>query len=382
MRKVCVVTGTRAEYGLLRPVMRKIKESPSLDLQVVAAGMHLSDEFGRTADLIEKDGFRIDARVDMLFSHDSSGAMAKGIGVGIYGFTQCFEFLGPDLLLLLGDRVEPFAAAIAGSFLRIPVAHIHGGDQAMGGFDEYMRPTITRFSHLHFTATEQSRQRVIRLGEREEFVFNVGAPGLDEAVATPLMGREEIGKTFGLAADQPTLVVVQHPVSTEPTDAAWQMRETMEAVKMLALPTVLVYPNSDAGGRAMIGVIKACVDLPFLRVFKNLERVQYLSLLAAAGALVGNSSSGMIESAHFKVPVVNIGTRQQNRERSSNVLDVPHDRGAIVRAVRTALSDAQFRERVRTCINPYGDGKASARIVDVLSTIPLGTRLLQKQFPV
>mgnify|MGYP001572555308 FL=1 len=374
------MTGSRAEYGLLRPVMRKIAESPSLRLQVVVAGMHLSQAFGRTVDLIEADGFPVDAKVDMLLAEDSGGSMAKGVGIGIYGFAQCFDFLKPDVVLLLGDRVEPFAAAIAASFMNIVVAHIHGGDNAMGGFDEYMRPTVTRFSHLHFAATEASRWRLIRLGEREEFVFTVGAPGLDEAVATPLLERGELAQVFGLPRETPFLLVVQHPVSTEPENASREMLETLEALKMLALPTVLLYPNADAGGRAMIEVIKAYEHLPFLRIFKNLERVQYLSLLATAGALVGNSSSGIIESAHFKVPVVNLGTRQQNRERSTNVLDAQHDRHAIVQAVRTALFDETFREQVRTCVNPYGDGKASERIVDVLSTVPIDGRLLHKRF--
>lgn len=362
--------------------MHKISRSNSLSLQIVASGMHLSDDFGRTIDLIGADGFQIDGKVDMLFAQDSTGAMAKGIGVGIYGFTQCFEQLKPDVILVQGDRVEPFSAAIAGSFLKIAVAHIHGGDKAMGGFDEYMRPTITRFSHLHFTATEKSRQRVIRLGEREEFVFMVGSPALDELVSTPLLGRDEIEESIGFALDSPFLLVLQHPVSTQPADAGWQMRETMEAVKMLALPAVILYPNSDAGSQAMVEVIKAFEDLPFLRVFKNLERERYLTLLASASALVGNSSSGIVESSYFKVPFVNVGIRQHGRERSSNVLDIPHDRNAIFTAVQIALSDPEFQQQVKTCVNPYGDGKASERIVDILSSIPLDQRLLEKQFMV
>jgi UDP-N-acetylglucosamine 2-epimerase (non-hydrolysing)/GDP/UDP-N,N'-diacetylbacillosamine 2-epimerase (hydrolysing) len=380
-RTVCVVTGTRAEYGLLRAVMRRVADSPALALRVVATGMHLSAEFGHTIDEITGDGFRVDASVDMLLSHDSTGAMAKGIGIGIYGLTQTFESMRPDVVLLLGDRVEPFAASIAACFLRIPVAHIHGGDVAMGGFDEYMRPTITRFAHLHFAATEQSRRRILRLGEREEFVYTVGAPGVDEVVAMPLLDRRELEARFGLPAGRPFLLAVQHSVSTEPEAAARQMEETLGALDLLALPTVLVYPNADAGGRAMIDRIKAHEAAPFLRAFRSLGRRDYLSLLAACGALVGNSSSGMIESASFKVPVVNVGVRQQHRERSSNVLDVAHDRGAIAAAVRTALEDPAFRAQVERCVNPYGDGKASERIVDVLSTVPLDERLLRKPVP-
>jgi UDP-N-acetylglucosamine 2-epimerase (non-hydrolysing)/GDP/UDP-N,N'-diacetylbacillosamine 2-epimerase (hydrolysing) len=358
--------------------MRRIAESSVLSLRVIATGMHLSREFGHTVDQISADGFRVDATVDMLLSDDSTAAMAKSIGVGIYGLTQALESMRPNVILLLGDRVEPFAAAIAGCFLGIPVAHVHGGDIAMGGFDEYMRPTITRFAHLHFAATERSRQRILRMGERDEFVYVVGAPGLDEVVTTPLMDRRELEKRFGLPAGKPFLLVVQHPVSTQPENAARDMGETLEALKQLALPTVLVYPNSDAGGRAMIDRINVCQDAAFVRAFKSLERREYLSLLSACGALVGNSSSGMIESAYFKTPVVNIGARQQHRERSTNVLDVAHDRNAIAAAVLTALEDASFRERVRRCLNPYGDGKAGERIVDVLSTVPLDQRLLRK----
>jgi UDP-N-acetylglucosamine 2-epimerase (non-hydrolysing)/GDP/UDP-N,N'-diacetylbacillosamine 2-epimerase (hydrolysing) len=359
--------------------MRRIALSEALTLQVVVAGMHLSAQFGRTVTHIENDGFRIAAKVDMLLSDDTGAAMAKGIGVGIYGFAQSLELLSPDVVLVLGDRVEPFAAAVASTFLQIPVAHIHGGDVAGGGFDEYMRSAITRFAHVHFTATPRSRERVLNLGERPEAVFVVGAPGLDEVLAVPQRDRATLERELGIAKDEVFLLVVQHPVSTEPQRAPTQMRETMEALRTVGLPTILVYPNADAGGRAMIDVIKEYASLPFLRTFESLPREQYVSLLAAATAVVGNSSSAIIEAPAFKVPGVNIGSRQNGRERSTNVLDVPYERAAIVAAIRTAVGDPEFRARVARCVNPYGDGRASERIAEILAALRLDEDVRRKR---
>ena len=379
MRRICVVTGSRSEYGIVRPIMRAIDASPALGLQLVVAGMHLASEFGRSEELIAKDGFTVHARVDMLFSGDTTGAMAKGLGVGVYGFTQSLEILRPDVVLVQGDRVEAFAAALAAGFLQIPIAHTHGGDVSRGGFDEYMRHAITRFAHLHFAATEASRKRILALGEREEYTFTVGSPGLDELATMPLMSRAELSRAVGLPESGPYLLVVQHSVSTQAAEAAWQMRETLEAIRDVALPAVVVYPNSDAGSRSLIEAIGEYEQLPGLRIVRNLERPQYLSLLASSAALVGNSSSGMWESPWFKVPVVDIGIRQEGRECSTNVLRVTHDRAAIAGAIRTALSPA-YRAQARPCENPYGDGRASERIVRLLTDVELGPVLLDKGY--
>lgn len=379
MRRVCVVTGTRAEYGLLKPVMQAIQESGGLGLQVVATGMHLAPEFGLTVEAIKQDGFAVDSAVDMLFSSDTPGAMAKGTGIGVYGMTQALESLRPDVVMVLGDRVEAFAAAIAGAFLGKAVAHIHGGDRARGGLDDYMRHAITKLSHLHLTATEESRRRVIRLGEPAEHVFNVGAPGISD-IHTESADLAELRAQLGFDPErEPFLLVVQHPVSTESGEAERQMTETLEAVFATGLRAVLIYPNSDAGGRAMIEVIERHEGDPRVSTFRSLPRPDYLALLRRTRVLVGNSSSGIIESPSFHTPVVNIGMRQQGRERSTNVLDAEPERSSILSAIERALHDQEFLARVRTCQNPYGDGRAPERIVRILQDAVIDPALLTKQ---
>ncbi|MGE5552026.1 MAG: UDP-N-acetylglucosamine 2-epimerase [Bacteroidota bacterium] len=364
MKTICVVTGTRAEYGLLKRIMSLIDASEQLTLRTVVTGMHLSPEYGATAAEIEHDGFRIDARVDMLFSCDKASAMAKGVGVGVYGMAQAFESLAPDIVVVLGDRVEAFAAAIAASLSNIILAHIHGGDKSRGGLDETMRHAITKLAHLHFAATTQSAQRILQMGEEPGRVFVVGAPGLDEIFDTAAAGNpEELAVSLGLDLHRTVIVVVQHPVSTSPETAEQQIRETMEAIRRLAIQTVVICPNSDAGGRAMRATIDAYRDLPFVRVVKTLDRRQYLCLLRHSGVLVGNSSSGMIEAPCLGTPVVNIGERQEGREQAGLVLQAGYDRSDITAKIRQALAARTKSASQGERNDVYGDGKASARIV-------------------
>ncbi|MDW7776901.1 MAG: UDP-N-acetylglucosamine 2-epimerase [Methanosarcinales archaeon] len=379
-RKIAVITGTRAEYGLLYPVMQAIQDHSELDLLIIATGMHLSPEHGYTVKEIEKDGFKVDVAVDMLLSNDTGASISKSVGIGVIGITQALEQIKPDIVLILGDRDEPFAGAIAALHMNIPIAHIHGGDSTTGGcIDEGIRHSITKFAHTHFPATEESAARIEKLGEEPWRIHTVGAPGLDTILNTELLLKEQLIEQYLLNANEPLLLAIQHPVTTQPKNAANEMRTTLEALSELGLQTILIYPNSDAGGRSMIEVIKEHEHLPFLRTFKSLPHVDYLSLLNIADALVGNSSSGIIEASSFHLPVVNIGIRQEGRQRTNNVIDVASDKDKIFKAINTALYDKAFKQKVNKCVNPYGNGKAGLRIAEVLAGIEINQKLLQKK---
>ena len=378
-RKVAVVTGTRAEYGILYPVLKAIERHTKLQLLLIATGMHLSHEFGYTVRELERDGFHINAKVDMLLCNDTLSAMSKSIGIGIIGLAQTWEQVEPDVIVVLGDRVEPLAAAISGSYMNIPVAHIHGGDTGRGGLDESARHAITKFAHIHFPATKKSAERIIGMGEDRWRVHIVGSPALDTILNEPLLSPKTVAKKLGLDLSQPIILVVQHPVTTQVEEAPEQIRQTLEAIVEFQYPTIVIYPNSDAGGRRMIETIKQYEGYSFIRTFKSLPRREYLSLMKAASVMVGNSSSGIIDAPSFGLPVVNVGIRQQGRERARNVIDVAHKESDIAQALRGALSDMKFLSEVKKCENPYGDGGAGPRIAEALSRIRVTPRLLQKK---
>jgi GDP/UDP-N,N'-diacetylbacillosamine 2-epimerase (hydrolysing) len=378
-RKVAVVTGTRAEYGILYPVLKAIEQHPKLQLLLIVTGMHLSHEFGYTVQELEKDGFHIDAKVDMLLSNDTLSAMSKSIGIGIIGLAQTWEQLEPDVIVVLGDRVEPLAAAISGAYMNIPVAHIHGGDTGKGGLDESARHAITKFAHIHFPATRKSAERIIGMGEDRWRVHTVGSPALDTILNKPLLSPKIIAKKLGLDLSRPVILVVQHPVTTQVEEAPEQMGQTLQAIVEFQYPTIVIYPNSDAGGRRMIDVIKQYEGYSFVKTFKSLPRREYLSLMKVVSVMVGNSSSGIIDAPFFGLPVVNVGIRQEGRERGKNVIDVAHKKSDIARALERALSDKKFLTEVKRCENPYGDGKAGPRIAEALSQITITPRLLQKR---
>ena len=387
-RRVCVCTGSRSEYGILRPVMREVARRKGLRLQVVAAGMHLSKEFGRTVDDIISDGFKIDARVEMLPKTDTPAAMAEAAGRGVIGFTRAFKRLKPDVVVVLGDRIEAFAAATAAVLSRKVLAHIHGGDRAEGGFDDYMRHAITKMAHLHFAATAGSARRIARLGERKDRTFVVGAPGLDEIRPSRLPSAAATKRRLGFKPSDPLILCVQHSVSTHPDSAAAEMRQTLLSLEELALPTVIVYPNCDAGGRRIIRLINEFVarhahnshnsSRRFL-AFRSLPRHHYLAIMKAASLMVGNSSSGIIEAASLRLPVVNVGRRQAGRESSGNTIDAPCDKRNIIRAITKVLANDDLRRKLRSAGNLYGDGKASRRIARTLAEIPLTPDIYVKQ---
>lgn len=378
MRKIAVITGTRAEYGILKPVMKTIKAHPSLDLSVIATGMHLSREFGYTIKEIEKDGLKIDAKVRILHGEDTGAAMVASIGKCVQKMAAVLGKINPNILLLLGDRGEMLAGAITAAYMNIPIAHLHGGEVS-GSVDESARHAITKLAHIHFPATEESAKRIIKMGEGPSKVFVVGAPGLDTILNEELPAPRELSKKYNLDPSQPLLLVLQHSVVTEADEAPKQIRETLDAIVELGFQTALIYPNADAGGRRMIEVIRKYEKYPFIKTFKSISHKEYLGLMKMASVMVGNSSSGIIEAPSFHLSVVNIGTRQIGRQRAENVLDVGYKKEEIKAAIKKALFDKDFMKKVKMCKNPYGDGKASQRIVKVLSKIKLTPGLLQKK---
>jgi len=379
-RRVAVLTGTRAEYGLLKSSMEAIRAREGLALQVVATGMHLSPRHGRTIEEIRGDGFDVDREVLMQLDGDTGRAMAKSLGIGTSGLAEAFAGLDPDVVLLLGDRDEALAGALAASHMNVPVAHVHGGDSMHGAIiDDSIRHAITKFAHLHFPVSELSAERVRRLGEEPWRVTTVGAPGLDDVLAGAYDDPGSVLDRYDLDPDRPLLLVVQHPVTTRPDRAGEEMAATLDAVESFDAEAVVIYPNSDAGGDRMIAEIESRGFGEGVRTFRSLPRREYLGLMAAADAMVGNSSSGIIEAPSFDLPVVDVGPRQEGRERAANTVSVPHEADAIREAVERCLTDGAFRERARDCENPYDYGGAGERICERLAEVDLGEELLRKR---
>jgi UDP-hydrolysing UDP-N-acetyl-D-glucosamine 2-epimerase len=380
MRKIAVITSARSDYSYLLPVMRKIDEASDLQLQPVVTGMHLSPVYGMTVQLIEGDGFKIAERVEMLLSGDTSTAVAKSMGVGIIGLAQAFERLDPDIIVLLGDRFETLAAASAALPFAIPVAHIAGGELSEGMIDEAARHAITKLSHLHFVSTEAHRRRVIQLGEAPWRVINCGAPSLDNLATIDFYDRELLQQELGFSLDPDPLLVTFHPVSLEFEQTGRQMEEFLGALDACGMPVIFTYPNADVSNRVVIEAIqKYQLSHANARVFVNLGLRKYFSLMRFAAAMVGNSSSGIIEAASFKLPVVNIGNRQKGRFHDRNVIDAPCNKEEIFAAIQQAV-DPAFRMGLSDLKNPYGEGNASALIEKTLREVDTGRRLITKSF--
>jgi UDP-N-acetylglucosamine 2-epimerase (non-hydrolysing)/GDP/UDP-N,N'-diacetylbacillosamine 2-epimerase (hydrolysing) len=378
-KRICVLTGTRSEYGLLKPVIEAIARREGLDFVILATGMHLSEKYGRTVDEIIEDGYGEQIETfHMLPSDNSSVEMARSIGDGVRNATESLSQIQPDILLVLGDRAEVLAGVIAAAYMNIPIAHIHGGDVSQGGLDESARHAITKFAHIHFAATPMSAKRIKLMGENPENVYTVGAPGLDSILKETLLSKEEVYKKFGLQENIKTVLLIQHPVTTQVDQTASQIEETLSALSGQDWQVIAIYPNNDAGSEVIINALDKFAENTEVKVFKNLKHLDYLSLLACVDVLIGNSSSGIIESSSFKLPVINIGIRQKNRERSTNVIDVEHDRSSIRDAIRLALSN-NFIDTLDSCINPYGEGKAGELIASILADIEPDHKLLQKK---
>ncbi len=377
-RKIAVVSEARATYGYIKNVMLLIERSERLELQLIVTGMHLLKEYGSSIDEILRDGFKPVARVDMYVGGDTPTAWSKSLGVEIQGLTQVFDMLKPDLLLVAGDRAEILAATVTAAYMNIPIAHIQSGDLS-GHIDGSARHAITKLAHVHLPACEDSAERVRKMGEESWRIFNVGAPQLDDVVHGKRMARPELARMFGVDFDQPVLLIIQHAVLAEVHQAKQQMEETLAAVTESGHQAVVIYPNVDAAGQEIISVIRQYEQVPRIKAFKNVEREVFLSLLSAVSVLIGNSSVGILEAPSFRLPALDIGSRQTGRMRACNVITVPEfDRRLIGQAIEQALHDSRFRTMLKTCENPYGDGNSSERICRVLEEVDLG-KLLNKQ---
>lgn len=379
-RKICVVTGTRAEFGLLRRLMQEIEASKALTLQVIATGMHLSPEFGSTYLEIEQAGFNIDATVEMLISADTSSAVTKSMGLGLIGYADAYARLEPDIVVLLGDRFEIFAAAAAAMIAGIPIAHLHGGETTEGAFDEAIRHSITKMSHLHFVAAEDYRKRVIQLGEHPERVFLVGGLGIDAIKHTTLMTREALEASLNFTFGPRNLLITFHPVTLESQSSAHQMSELLKALDGLQ-DTHLIFtmPNADTGGRELTSMVDAFVAThPNARAYSSLGQLRYLSCMHIVDGVVGNSSSGLAEAPSMGIGTIDIGDRQRGRLRAASIIHCEPSQDQITQALRTLYSMA-FKNSLAQVVNPYGTGGASQRIVEVLAAHPLD-QLIKKKF--
>lgn len=379
-RKICVVTGTRAEYGLLRWVMEGIRKSSSLEMQVVATGMHLSPEFGLTYKEIEKDGFTIDRHVEMLLSSDTSVGLAKSMGLGLIGFGEVFDQLRPDVVLVLGDRFETFAAVATALVSKVPVAHLHGGEATEGAFDESLRHAITKMAHLHFVAAEDYRRRVIQLGEHPDRVFLVGGLGIDNIKNLKLLDRAALETALEFKFGKRNLLVTFHPATVEDTASSLQMAELLAALAQLN-DTHLIFtmPNADTGGRVLRAMIERFVaDHANARAFTSLGQMLYLSCVRQVDGVLGNSSSGLTEVPSFGKGTINIGDRQRGRLKADSVIDCGPDRQSIASAL-SRLYSSDFQAGLKTVRNPYGEGGASEKVVKVLQECSLDG-ILMKSF--
>jgi GDP/UDP-N,N'-diacetylbacillosamine 2-epimerase (hydrolysing) len=380
-RKICVVTGTRAEYGQLRRLLSLIKSDKDCALQLVVTGMHLSPEFGLTYRQIESEGFEIDRKVVMLISSDSPTGIAKSMGIGILGFADALEELKPDLIVLLGDRFEILAAASAALIARIPVAHIHGGESTEGLIDEAIRHSVTKMSHLHFVATEEYRRRVIQLGEQPDKVFLVGGLGVDCLKDMELMDLRELEASLGFRLKRRNFLITFHPVTLDSASVELQMQELLNALsEQQETGLIFTMPNADTEGRVLIDMIKSYVlqNPEFAIAHTSLGQQRYFSCMAHVDAVIGNSSSGLAEAPSFKTATINIGDRQRGRLQAKSVVNCLPEKADILNAIDKVLTPS-FREALESVQNPYGTGGASEKIFNVIKRAPL-KEIVKKRF--
>ena len=381
MRKICFVTGSRAEYGLLSGLMKSVKNDSKLQLQIVATNMHLSPEFGFTYREIEKEGFTIDKKVEMLLSSDTAVGTAKSVGLGMISFADVFEDINPDLIVILGDRYEMIAVASAALFHKIPIAHLHGGEITEGAYDDCIRHAISKMSHLHFTSTEAYRNRVIQLGEQPERVFNVGAIGVENIKHVPVMSKHELEASLDFKMSDKCIIVTYHPVTLEDNSAEQQSKALLSALDSLEdYKIIFTYPNSDTNGRVIIEKINeyATTHPEKVKAWPSLGLKRYLSALHYATAAVGNSSSGIIEVPSFGIPTLNIGDRQKGRIAAESVFNCEATESAIKEGLYIILSD-NFIAKAKQTRNPYERENTTENILNVIKTYPLDN-IIEKHF--
>lgn len=377
--KVLGITAIRSEYFLQRPIFEAIDNHPNLDLRLIVTGAHLSPLHGHTIKDVENDGFHIVDRIDSLIHSDQAADRLKGAANQLRSLVETVADQNPDWLLAPADREEAMTMALCGAYLGLPTAHYGAGDRVVGNVDDMVRHAVSRLSHLLLTTNEDARQRLIRAGEEDWRVHNVGHSGLDRLRTTPQLSREDLARQLGVATvESPYLIVIQHPLSSEIDAAGDQMRETLAAITELGLQTFISYPNSDPGSKQIVSVIEAARNQPNLHVFKNVPDVLFVNLLRDAAALIGNSSLGLLEAPFLKLPVVNVGKRQTARQHTTNVFFVPHDRKRIIEQVRAILADNETQELVRNCQNVFGDGHTGEAVAELLARTSRDSRLLNK----
>ena len=378
MRTIAVVTGTRAEYGYLKPLMQAIEHDKQLKLLPIVTGMHLLPQCGNSYRIVKKD-FPSVQKIPMVYKGDEHKHMAEYLASGIINFTRFFDKNRPDILVVLGDRSESFAAALAAFYQNIPIAHINGGDVSGTTIDESIRHAITKLSHIHLVHTKNNAERVERMGEEKKRIFVTGALTLDTILHSTLLPKQTVFRRFHLDPNKTTFLVIYHPITTIQDCGYSQFKVLMDALDTLKQQTVLLYPNCDAGGKKFIDLIRQYEKKPFIHAFQNMEHEEYLSMLRSVNLMIGNSSSGIIEAPSFKIPVINIGSRQQGRQRSQNIVDVPAEKNKILKAIDFALYNAEFQRLVHICKNQFGDGTAAQKIIKILKELPLDDQLIQKQ---
>jgi len=377
-KKILVTTGTRAEYGFLRPVLKQIQKSDSLKLILIVTGTHLSKKHGLTINEIKKDGFSVNAKIKMIPFGNDNFSMATELGKGILSFTKIFKKFKPDINLILGDRDEMLASSLAAYHMNIPNAHIHGGDVS-GGLDEYTRHAITKISNIHFAATKQSKSRIIRMGENEKFVFFTGSPGIDELAKNKISTKNELSDKYNIDFKGNEIILLYHSVTTEIKFSKNQIKKILDAIIPLNRKIISIFPNSDPGYNNIIKILqKFKKNYSFFKLYPSLPREDFLGMLKNSGVLVGNSSSGFIESSYLSIPVVNIGSRQNNREGGNNIINISGNstseiRKAIMKSFKKNNSTKTSKQLI------YGNGTSSKKIVKILETIKINDELLKKQ---
>lgn len=373
-RKICVVSGTRAEYGLLKWVMLKIKENSNLELKLIVTGTHLSSEYGNTYLEIENDGFKIDKKIDNILSSDSAVAVTKSMALALFGISDALNELEPDLLLVLGDRYEILSAVSAALLMNIPIAHLHGGEVTEGAIDDSIRHAITKMSNLHFVATESYRQRVIQMGEFPKNVFTVGGLGVDAIHQVNLLSKKDLEKELNISFRKKNILVTYHPETLSLDSNEKDFLEIIHALETLTDTTVIfTLPNADAGNKLIINMIRSFeARFNFVKSFTSLGQQNFFSCLQYVDIILGNSSSGILEAPSFRKATINVGDRQKGRLRSMSVIDVKANKHEILEAIKKSYT-AEFNTILKGCINPYGNGDASSTIVSTLATFPLET---------
>ncbi|WP_026672363.1 UDP-N-acetylglucosamine 2-epimerase [Alkalihalobacterium bogoriense] len=382
MKRISIVTATRAEYGLLKPLIKKLIKDPALEVRIVVTGAHLSPEFGLTYKEIENDGYKIDEKIEILLSADTPTSISKSMGLAMISFADYFERIIPDLLIVLGDRYETLAVSTVAMNQRIPIAHLYGGETTEGAIDESIRHAITKLSFLHFTSTEQYKKRVIQLGEHPSRVFCVGALGIENVVQQPLMDKHDLAKSINFNLEKAFAVVTFHPVTLEKNSSQIQCKQLLDVIHTYQhMNFIFTKANADTDGRIINQMIDEYVkENSHATAFTSLGMTKYLSALQYASFVIGNSSSGLVEAPSFGIPTINIGDRQKGRIQAESVINCKPISCEIKKAIKRALSDS-FKKRARNSKNPYGDGNSSEQIVDILKDFLLNDKLeLKKQF--